>query len=154
MLLDYALRRLSAAETTAVASHLEHCAECRAILLEEEATGRVLDAVPLAAPRRDLWTSVLARRDEVLAPRPSLLARLRPLLAPLPAARLAMAPALAIGLALLLVSSPFRQKPAATAAAEAVTVISAVRQASVESDDPLGDFHDRTWDALAAQGRS
>lgn len=154
MLLDYASRRLSAAETTAVASHLEHCAECRAILLEEQATGRALDAVPVSAPRRDLWASVLARREEVLAPRPSLLSRLRPILSPRPAARFAVAPALAIGLALLLISSPFREKSAGTAAAEAVIAISAVRQASVESDDPLGDFHDRTWDALAAQGRS
>lgn len=153
LLMDYVLRRLSAAETTAVASHLESCAECCAVLHEEQAIGRTLAAVPAAAPRRDLWSVVEAHREKAMAPRPSLLQRLRPFFAVRPVSRFAMAPALAAAVAAVLLVSPTRT-PQTTATAEAVIAISQVREASMQSDDPMGDFSDRTWDALAAQGRS
>jgi hypothetical protein len=153
--MDYSSQRLSAAETSAVASHLVECADCRRVLDEERQLGLSLAAVPLAVPRRDLLSVVQQRRAESARRRPSPWRDLGSIFSSRPLARLAFAPAAAAAVAVVLLLSPGRPPMGNSVAMDAATAITQTREASMQNDDPLSDFSDRTWEALSAQsGRS
>lgn len=156
--MDYAWQRLSAAETGAVERHLADCPACRAVLEEERAVGAALAAVPPAAPRCDMWTTVRVRQmamepDRLPAGAPS--ARM---LAPVLAARaqvsrmrmqwgVAVTAGLAV-LALMLAPGEPARAPASGAVVLAQTLDTA-RQVDQQSDDPMGEMSDSALDILS-----
>jgi hypothetical protein len=145
--MDYTWQRLSDAESALVKAHLGECAACRAELAEETALGNLLALMPPVAPRRDLWDTVRLRKmalDIPLPPDAARASRLHPAIRGWTAAVAVGAAALAL---MLLPGSPPKQ-PASSARVLAQTLDTA-RQVTRQSDDPLGDISNSTWDALS-----
>src|SRR5262245_35360633 len=57
-LLDFSLDRLEQPAASAIAAHLEQCADCRRVLRREQRVAAMLGAIPQVAPREDAWTAV------------------------------------------------------------------------------------------------
>jgi hypothetical protein len=151
--MDFTLQQLSRAETGAVDSHLGTCEGCRALLEEERALGRRLAAVPRVEARSELWavTRALAMEPAATAPvrAPKALRRPFQLRFPWPAAR-PYAAAFAAGVAtvVLLVAPNVPAPEAAPGARVIAQTLDQARQVARQSDDPMGDMTDRTWEAL------
>lgn len=149
--MDYAWRRLTDAEAGAVQAHLSGCAECRAAHEEEARLCDALAALPAVSPRRDLWETVRLRKMALDIPLPENAPRVSRLH---PAIR-GWTTAVAVGAAaLVLMLAPNMMRPAKQAAAPSGARVLAqtldnVRQITHQSDDPLNDLADTTWDALS-----
>lgn len=148
--MDYARRRLTDAEAGVVKTHLADCAECRAVLDEEARLGEALAALPLAAPRVDLWDTVRLRRLALDIPLPE---QTRRAARWHPAVR-GWTTAVAIGataVALMLAPLPRAGRQAAPGSGARVLAqtLDTARQVTRQSDDPLNDLADSTWDALS-----
>lgn len=151
--MDYAWRRLPAAEAGAVDRHLAHCAACHALLEEERALGRALAALPPATPTRDLWEAVRARQA---TPPPSLQPMAR-LMAPVLAAREQAARfrmqwglAVSVGMAaLLMMLTPGPDTRPPTGAMVLAHALDTAHQVAQQSDDPMAEISDNALDILS-----
>jgi hypothetical protein len=152
--MDYAWQRLSAAEAGAIDIHLGECPECLAVLEEERALGDNLSAVSIVSPKQDLWDTVRTRQMALAA---------------VAATTQAMAPAamyrrtnrrawtLSISagfaaLCLMLAPSKPVQEPTSGARDIAQTLDQA-RLVARQSDNPLRDVSDQTWQYLSEDGK-
>jgi hypothetical protein len=144
--MDYAWQRLTDAETGVITAHLEGCADCRAVLTGERALGAALAEIPVVAPTRDLWETVRLRKMVLDVPLPShaRVAHIHPAIR-------GWAAAVAIGAAsVALMLAPGRQGAEAPSSARVLAqTLDTARQVTRQSDDPLGDISDSTWDALS-----
>src|SRR5262245_19154288 len=59
-LLDFSLGRLEDPAASAIAGHLELCADCRRVLRREQRVAAMLGAIPQVEPRQDAWSVVEA----------------------------------------------------------------------------------------------
>lgn len=148
--MDYAWQRLTDAEAGVVKHHLAGCAECRETLAEESRLGDVMAGLPTVAPRRELWDTVRLRRMALDIPLPENATR-APRLHP---AIRGWTTAVAVGaaaLALMLIPPPRASRQAATPSGARVLAqtLDNARQITRQSDDPLNDLSDSTWDALS-----
>ena len=145
-LMDYAWQRLTAADAGAIEHHLSGCAVCRKTLEEERALGTMLANVPTVAPSRDMWDAVRLRKMAFDIPMPShpLVSRSHPSIR-------GWTTAVAVGMAAVaLMMAPGRpSKQAPSSARVLAQTIDSVTQVTRQSDDPLGDISDSTWDALS-----
>jgi hypothetical protein len=152
--MDYARQRLSAAEAGAVDNHLGGCRNCVALLEQERSLCLVLESVPSVRARGDIWLAVRARRAAVALP--ASMAQARPCaISVRRSAWQSWGVALTVGVgAMVLMVAPL--KPAQDAPAGARVIAQALdqaRQVSQQSDNPLQQASDTTWDALAEHGK-
>ena len=141
-LLDFSRGQLSALEKKEVKGHLAGCAACRELLTEEEALDRRLSALPVAAPRTDLWPLV---RSGIRGREPAF-ARLRTVFGT-PRRALAAGLAVAAATVVMIVASPTRQPQISKAETHAVAVYQSA-QPTAAWDDPMRDNTERVLAAI------
>lgn len=62
-LADYSSRKCDQLEAEHIRRHIDECSACRRVLAEESALVQRLEAMPQAAPSKDLWACIAANLD-------------------------------------------------------------------------------------------
>jgi anti-sigma factor RsiW len=149
--MDYAWQRLPAAEAGAVDVHIGGCPECRAILEEERTLCRSLASVPVAKPAHDLWEAIRVRQLAVTMPalpaaHPSVvLSARRNVWRPV---TLSLSAGIAV-LALMFMPAHQEAQPPVSESPEIAQTLDQARTVSQQSDNPLREVSDTTWDTLS-----
>ncbi len=141
--MDFHRGLLSAPEQRQVQEHLASCQDCLAMLEEEKSLAALLEALPEAKPRADLWPEVKAS----IVGRAPFASKLRAFFGA-PKRALAAGLAIATLTGVMLLNNPLIQKYPPTQADRAAFALYHNMMPSSDLDDPLGDNTDSILDAI------